>query len=99
MDIAAITNITGRNVEITAPLHDFTMKKLDRLTHHVLKISSVKVVLNIETKKQRQTAEATVRVPGAEIHASSTSQDLYAAIDDLVDKLDRQLKKHKEKNS
>lgn len=88
-------NLTGHRMEVTPALKSFTEEKLDRLEKHFDKIMSINVVFDVE--KLRQIAEATVLVAKGELHASSESEDMYAAIDGLVDKLDRQLIKHKEK--
>jgi putative sigma-54 modulation protein len=88
-------NITGHQLDVTPALRTFTEEKFDKLERHFDQITKVNVVFGIE--KLRQIAEATVFVAGGELHASSESQDLYSAIDTLIDKLDRQLLKHKEK--
>ncbi|CAM2742078.1 ribosome-associated, sigma 54 modulation protein [Legionella steigerwaltii] len=89
-------NITGHHIDVTPALRAFTEEKFDKLERHFDHIKSINVVLNVE--KLRQIAEATVHVTKGELHASSESEDLYAAIDTLIDKLERQLSKHKEKN-
>ncbi|KTD74409.1 ribosome hibernation promoting factor [Legionella tucsonensis] len=89
-------NITGHHIDVTPALRAFTEEKFDKLERHFDQIKSINVVLNVE--KLRQIAEATVHVTKGELHASSESEDLYAAIDTLIDKLERQLTKHKEKN-
>jgi len=88
-------NFTGHRMELTPALVNFTQSKFDKLERHFDKITSVNVVFDVE--KLRQIAEATVLVSQGELHAKSESEDMYASIDSLVDKLDRQLKKHKEK--
>lgn len=88
-------NFTGHRVEITPALRSFTEEKFDRLERHFDKITAINVIFDVE--KLRQIAEATVLVTKGELHACSESEDLYTAIDILVDKLDRQLIKHKEK--
>ncbi|MBV35577.1 ribosome hibernation promoting factor [Kangiella spongicola] len=88
-------NLTGRHLEITEPLKQFVDEKFSKLERHFEQINNVYVVLSVE--KIRQIAEATVHVNGAEIFANSESEDMYAAIDLLIDKLDRQVIKHKEK--
>lgn len=88
-------NLTGRHLEITEPLKEFVEEKFSKLERHFEQINNVYVVLSVE--KIRQIAEATVHVNGAEIFANSESEDMYAAIDLLIDKLDRQVIKHKEK--
>lgn len=88
-------NISGHHVEVTPAIHDYVMNKLSKLERHFDNITAVQVTLNVE--KLRQIAEATVRIAGKEIFANAESEDLYAAVDMLADKLDRQLLKHKEK--
>jgi putative sigma-54 modulation protein len=72
------------------------INKLSKLERHHDRITSTNVILSVE--KLVQKAEATVHVSGGEFFADSEHDDLYAAIDILTDKLDRQLIKHKEKN-
>lgn len=88
-------NLTGDSIEVTDALRQFTTEKFARLQRHYDRIISANVVFNIEKLIQR--AEATLNVPGEPIYASSESDNLYSAIDLLVDKLDKQIKKHKEK--
>lgn len=88
-------NFTGHRMEITPALRTFTQEKFDKLKRHFDKITAINVVFDVE--KLRQTAEATILIAKGEVHASSESEDMYTAIDILVDKLDRQLIKHKEK--
>ena len=89
-------NITGHHIDVTPALRAFTEEKFDKLERHFDHVTSINVVLNVE--KLRQIAEATVHVTKGELHASAESEDLYTAIDTLIDKLERQLSKHKEKN-
>lgn len=88
-------NVTGHHVEVTAALRAYVEKKLDRIARHFDQVIDVHCVLTVE--KLRQKAEATLRVSGNAIHADATEENMYAAIDLLVDKLDRSVKKHKEK--
>ncbi|AJJ12182.1 ribosome-associated inhibitor A [Yersinia rohdei] len=88
-------NITGHHVEITEALREFVTAKFAKLEQYFDRINQVYVVLSVE--KVKQIAEATVHVNGGELHASSEQEDMYAAIDILVDKLARQLNKHKDK--
>lgn len=88
-------NITGHHVEVTPPIREYATKKLGRLKEHFSRIMSIDVTFEIE--KLQQVAKATISVPGSKIHADCKSDNLYTAIDDLEDTLDRQLKKHKEK--
>ena len=88
-------NITGHHVEVTDSLKAYVAEKLERLEKHFDHVNNVHVILSVE--KQRQKSEATVNVNGASLFADSTDEVMYAAIDSMVDKLDRQIKKHKEK--
>ncbi len=88
-------NISGHHVEVTPALRDYVANKLSRLERHFDSITNTQVTLIVE--KMRQRAEASVHVSGADLFAQSEHQDMYAAIDALADKLDRQIIKHKEK--
>ena len=88
-------NVTGHHVEITSALHDYVSSKLEKLERHFDHVTNVHVVLSVE--KLRQKAEATISITGNNLFADAEDADMYAAIDALVDKLDRQIKKHKEK--
>lgn len=90
-------SITGHHVDITAALHNYVNSKFERLARHFDQVTNVHVVLSVE--KVRQKAEATLHVNGADLHAQAVEEDMYAAIDGLVDKLDRQVKKQKEKTT
>lgn len=90
-------NITGHHVEVTPAINDYVKAKLDRVIRHFDNVTSVHVILSVEKLKQK--AEVTLHVKGKDIHADSVESDLYAAIDTLADKLDRQVVKHKEKIS
>ncbi len=88
-------NMTGHRLDVTPALRAFTEEKFERLERHFDQITSINIVFDVE--KLRQIAGATIVVTNGEVHASSESEDMYAAIDTLVDKLNRQLVKHKEK--
>ncbi|WP_027966492.1 ribosome hibernation-promoting factor, HPF/YfiA family [Halomonas halocynthiae] len=88
-------NITGHHVELTDPLRDYVQEKLARLERHYDNITNVQVTLSVE--KERRHAGCRLHAAGAELHAEATDNDMYAAIDAMADKLDRQLVKHKEK--
>ena len=88
-------SLTGHHVEITDPLRDFVSNKFKRLERHFDNLVNVHVILTVE--KLEQKAEATIQLSGAKLYADMIKNDMYAAIDGLVDKLDRQVKKHKEK--
>ncbi len=88
-------NLTGHHVDITPALRDYVNNKFERLQRHFDNVTDIHVILSVE--KLRQKAESTIHVGGGNLFADSEAQDMYAAIDTLVDKLDRQIKKHKEK--
>lgn len=90
-------NVSGHHIDVTASLRNYVISKLDRLERHFDRITNTNVILTVE--KQRQKADATIQYSGGEIFADAESDDLYAAIDMLADKLDRQLIKKKEKNT
>jgi putative sigma-54 modulation protein len=87
--------LTGHHVDITPPLKSYVEKKLDRVARHFDQVIDVHCVLTVE--KLSHKAEATLHVSGSNIHADAAEPDMYAAIDVLTDKLDRMVKKHKEK--
>jgi putative sigma-54 modulation protein len=88
-------NVTGHHVDVTTSLKGYVEKKLDRIVRHSDHVIDVHCVLTVE--KLRHKAEATVLLTGATVHADATEENMYAAIDALADKLDRRVKKHKEK--
>ncbi len=88
-------NLTGHHLDITDSLRNYVLGKFERIERHFDHINNVHVILQVD--KVRQIAEAKMNVNGGEIFANSESEDMYAAIDTLVDKLDRQVIKHKEK--
>ncbi len=88
-------NLTGHHLEVTPPLRDYVTNKMERLERHFDHVTDIHVILSVE--KLRHRAEATLRLSGGNVFADATQEDMYAAIDSLVDKLDRQVKKHKEK--
>ncbi|MBE0493586.1 MAG: ribosome-associated translation inhibitor RaiA [Thiomicrospira sp.] len=90
-------NITGHHVDLTDALRDYVQEKLTKIARHFDHVTNVHVILTVE--KQGQKAEATVHVSGQDLFAQNETQDMYASIDGLVDKLDRQIIKHKEKIS
>ncbi len=87
-------NLTGHHLDITPAIRDYVLSKLDRVTRHFDHVIDVNVVLSVS--KLQQKVEANVHVRGKDIHAESIDPDMYAAIDALADKLDRQVLKHKE---
>jgi putative sigma-54 modulation protein len=92
--------ISGHHLEVTPALRSYVTDKLDRITRHFDQVVDVKVLLSIENqteKEGRQRAECNIHVKGNDMFAESAHHDLYAAVDDLVDKLDRQVVKHKDR--
>lgn len=87
--------VSGHHLEITPALRDYVTNKLSRIHRHFDNITGTAVTLSVE--KLVQKAEATVHVTGADLFAACEGEDMYAAIDALADKLDRQVIKHKEK--
>ena len=88
--------ISGHHLDVTDPIRDYVTTKLSKLERHSEAITSVAVILTVD--KLSQKAEATIHVTGGDLFANAEHDDLYAAIDALSDKLDRQLIKHKEKH-
>ncbi|MDE2360920.1 MAG: ribosome-associated translation inhibitor RaiA [Betaproteobacteria bacterium] len=88
-------NLTGNHLEITPAIRAYVMTKIERVNRHFDHVIDVSVVLSVDKLQQR--VEANVHVRGKDIHAQSIDADMYAAIDALADKLDRQVLKHKEK--
>ena len=89
-------DITGHHLQVTEALRNYINEKFARLERHFDRVMDVHVVLEVE--KLAHKAEATVQIYGGSIFAEDTQEDMYAAIDGLIDKLDRQLVKHKEKH-
>jgi len=90
-------NLTGVHMDITPAIRAYVLAKLSRVTRHFDHVIDVNVVMSVT--KLRQKIEANVHVRGREIHVQAIEPDLYAAIDMLVDKLDRQVLRHKEKTT
>lgn len=90
-------SITGQHLDITDSLRDYINSKMEKLERHFDKMTNVHVILTVE--KLRMLAEATIHINGADLFANAENEDMYASIDALIDKLDRQLLKHKEKRS
>lgn len=89
--------LTGHHIDITPALREYVTSKIDRVGRHYDQVVDIHVVLSVE--KLVHTAEATIHVNRGTVFADAQAADMYAAIDMLVDKLDRQVKKHKEKSS
>ncbi len=90
-------DLTGHHIDLTDALRSYVNEKMNRLERHFDHVTKTHVILEVD--KKRHIAEATMHVPGGNgsVHANSEHEDMYAAIDLLVDKLDRQIIKHKEK--
>jgi putative sigma-54 modulation protein len=88
-------SISGHHLEVTPALREYVTLKVDRIRRHFDQVIDVNVFLSVD--KLRQKAEIALHVRGKDIFAESVDDDLYAAIDSLVDKLDRQVLKYKDK--
>jgi len=88
-------SVTGHHVDVSDALKSYVDSKFERLERHFDYVTNVHVVLSVE--KLRQKAEATLHLNGSSVFADDVQEDMYAAIDGLIDKLDRQVKKYKEK--
>ena len=92
--------ISGHHLEVTPALRMYVTNKLDRIVRHFDQLVDVKVLLTVEKQKAkdgRQKAECNIHVKGSDMFAESSHADLYAAVDELVDKLDRQVVRHKDR--
>ncbi len=90
-------NLTGRHLEITPAIREHVTTKLDKVKRHFDNVIDINVVLSVD--KLKQLAEASVHLSGKTIHAETEDSNLYVAIDSLIDSLDRQILKHKDKNA
>jgi len=88
-------NVSGHHVEVTESLRDYVGVKVEKITRHFDIVSDVQCILTVE--KLRHKAEATASVNGGTIYCDHTEEDMYAAIDGLVDKLERRVRKYKER--
>ena len=88
-------NITGHHIEVTPAIREYVTGKLDRVLRHFDQVTSSHVILSVE--KLQQKAEVTLHVKGKDIFVEQSHEDLYAAIDQLMDKLDRQVGRYKDK--
>jgi len=88
-------NVSGHHVEVTPALRSYVHAKIERVSRHFDHVIDAHVILTVD--KQRQKAEVTLHVSGKDLHCESVEGDLYAAIDLLVDKLDRQVLRYKDK--
>ena len=88
-------NVAGHHVEVTDSLKSYVESKVEKIARHFDLVSDVHCILTVE--KLRHKAEATVVVNGGTIYADHTEEDMYAAIDGMVDKIERRVRKYKEK--
>jgi putative sigma-54 modulation protein len=88
--------ISGHQMDVTPPLKEYVTQKMNRIERHFDNLTNTTVVLHVE--KTRHLAEATINTKGATLHANAEAADMYAAIDELMRKLDSQIRKHKEKS-
>jgi len=88
--------LTGNHVEVTPAMRDYVTTKLAKITRHFDHVIDVNVILSVEKHKQK--AEVNLHISGKDIFVEASGSDMYASIDSLIDKLDRQVLKHKEKN-
>ena len=88
-------SVSGHHIEVTDSLRGYVETKIEKIERHFDLVSDVHCILTVE--KLQHKAEATVNVNGGTIYADAIEDDMYAAIDGLVDKLDRRVRKHKEK--
>lgn len=89
--------ISGQQMDVTPPLKEYVTQKMGRIERHFDNLTNTTVVLHVE--KTRHLAEATINTKGATLHANAEAEDMYAAIDELMRKLDSQVRKHKEKST
>ncbi|MDT7927972.1 ribosome hibernation-promoting factor, HPF/YfiA family [Tepidimonas sp.] len=92
--------ISGHHLEVTPALRSYVTSKLERISRHFDQMVDIRVLLTVDKikdKDHRQKAECNIHVKGKDIYAQSTHADLYAAVDDLADKLDRQVLRYKDK--
>ncbi len=88
-------NIDGHHLQVSDALREYVLTKLKRVERHSEHITNAHFVLSVDRTTQR--AEGNIHVSGADVFAQADSEDMYAAIDSLMDKLDRQVVKHRER--
>ena len=91
------TQVSGHQIEITPALRDYVDARRERLVRRFDNLTTLNVVLEVEKNRLANRAEATLAAAGAVLHADAVEQDMYAAIDALFDKLDAQVRRHKDK--
>lgn len=92
--------ISGHHLEVTPALRGYVTTKLERISRHFDQVVDIKVLLTVDNLKEkdlRQKAECNIHVKGKDLFAESAHADLYAAVDELADKLDRQVLRYKDK--
>ena len=87
--------VSGHHIEVTQAIHDYVLSKLERIQRHFDQVIEINVILSVQ--KLRHKAEISVHLPGKDIHVECDDEDMYASIDLMMDKLDRQIIKHKQK--
>jgi putative sigma-54 modulation protein len=90
-------HLTGRHLEITPAIRDYATGKFGKIKRHFDNVIDVNIILSVE--KLQQKAEATIHISGKDVFVECEDENLYTAIDMLIDKLDRQVRKHKDKLS
>lgn len=93
-------HVTGRNIEITEAIKAYVKEKVGKVTHHYDQIQAIEVVLSViknPAATGKHIAEVTCKLNSGSIHCEESAESMYASIDLLADKLDRQVKKHKDK--
>jgi putative sigma-54 modulation protein len=93
------TQVSGHQIEITPALRDYVDARRERLVRRFDNLTSLNVVLEVEKNRLANRAEGTLAAAGTVLHADAVDQDMYAAIDALFDKLDAQVRKHKDKKA
>ena len=88
-------NLTGHHVDVTPELRQYVSRKFERVNRHFENVTNVRVILTVE--RQSHKAEAAVHVAGADLFANASHNDMYAAIDTLADRIDAQVRRHKDK--
>ena len=90
--------ISGHQIDLTDSMKHYIGEKMQRIERHFDHVNSIDVVLHVD-KKNHHMAEATISAKGVTLHAHADSSNMYASIDSLTDKLDSQVRKHKEKST
>ncbi|MGH8183352.1 MAG: ribosome hibernation-promoting factor, HPF/YfiA family [Rhodanobacteraceae bacterium] len=93
------TQVSGHQIEVTPALRDYVDARRERLVRRFDNLTSLNVVLEVEKNRLANRAEGTLAAAGAVLHADAVEQDMYAAIDALFDKLDAQVRRHKDKKT